>query len=70
MKGEGEVGTVRILVVDDEPSIRKTLSTNLARHGYDVDTAETGYEALGDCEPEASAPRRLTFPLNPIERLK
>jgi len=46
VKGEGEVGTVRILVVDDEPSIRKTVSTNLARHGYDVDTAETGYEAL------------------------
>jgi two-component system KDP operon response regulator KdpE len=37
---------VRILVVDDEPTIRKTLSTNLSRHGYDVDTAETGYEAL------------------------
>ena len=46
MKGEGEAGSVRILVVDDEPSIRKTVSTNLARHGYDVDTAETGYEAL------------------------
>jgi two-component system KDP operon response regulator KdpE len=43
---EGEAPTVRILVVDDEPAIRKTLSTNLTRHGYDVDTAETGYEAL------------------------
>jgi len=38
--------TVRILVVDDDPAIRKTLGTNLARHGYDVDTAETGYQAL------------------------
>jgi two-component system KDP operon response regulator KdpE len=37
---------VRILVVDDEPTIRRTLSTNLSRHGYDVDAAETGYEAL------------------------
>jgi len=37
---------MRVLVVDDDPAIRKTLSTNLARHGYDVDTAETGYEAL------------------------
>ena len=46
MKGEGEAVTVRILVVDDEPTIRKTLRTNLTRHGYDVDTAETGYEAL------------------------
>jgi two-component system KDP operon response regulator KdpE len=46
VKGEGQPGTVRILVVDDEPTIRKTLSTNLSRHGYDVDTAETGYEAL------------------------
>jgi two-component system KDP operon response regulator KdpE len=46
VKGEGETSTARILVVDDEPAIRKTLSTNLARHGYDVDTAETGYEAL------------------------
>ena len=46
MKSEGQARAVRILVVDDEPSIRKTLSVNLARHGYDVDTAETGYEAL------------------------
>jgi two-component system KDP operon response regulator KdpE len=46
VKAEGEASTVRILVVDDEPAIRKTLSTNLARHGYDVDAAETGYEAL------------------------
>ena len=36
----------RILVVDDEPQIRKALSVNLTARGYDVDTAATGEEAL------------------------
>jgi two-component system, OmpR family, KDP operon response regulator KdpE len=36
----------RILVVDDEPQIRKALSVNLTARGYDVDTADTGEEAL------------------------
>ena len=36
----------RILVVDDEPQIRKALSVNLTARGYEVDLAETGEEAL------------------------
>ena len=36
----------RILVVDDEPQIRKALSVNLRARGYEVDTAASGEEAL------------------------
>ncbi|HEY8287586.1 MAG TPA: response regulator transcription factor [Chloroflexota bacterium] len=35
-----------ILVVDDEPAIRRTLRANLAARGYDVYAAETGEEGL------------------------
>ena len=35
-----------VLVVDDEPSIVRTLSRYLSRRGYDVVTASGGYEAL------------------------
>jgi DNA-binding NtrC family response regulator len=36
----------RILIVDDEETIRNTLSIILKDEGYIVDTAETGFEAL------------------------
>jgi two-component system KDP operon response regulator KdpE len=36
----------RILVVDDEPQIRRALTINLSARGYDVDAAATGEEAL------------------------
>ncbi len=36
----------RILVVDDDPAIRRTLYTNLFARGYDVVAAETGEEAV------------------------
>ena len=36
----------RILVVDDEPQIRRALTTALQGHGYEVETAEDGEEAL------------------------
>jgi len=36
----------RVLVVDDEPQIRKALSVNLAARGYEVELAGTGDEAL------------------------
>lgn len=36
----------RILVVEDEPGILRALKTNLSRHGFEVETAETGREAL------------------------
>jgi hypothetical protein len=38
----------RILVVDDEPSIRKVLSAHLAREGHEVETAVDGADAIGD----------------------
>jgi two-component system KDP operon response regulator KdpE len=36
----------RVLVVDDEPQIRRALRTNLAARGYQVDLAESGEQAL------------------------
>ena len=36
----------RILVVDDEPSIARALRANLSRHGFQVDLAASGEEAL------------------------
>src|SRR6266568_4954943 len=36
----------RVLVVDDEPAILRAVQTNLARHGFRVETAETGRGAL------------------------
>ena len=35
-----------ILVVEDDPGILRALKTNLTRHGFEVETAETGGEAL------------------------
>jgi CheY-like chemotaxis protein len=36
----------RLLVVDDEPNVRRTLSSFFARRGYKVDTSEDGDEAV------------------------
>lgn len=38
--------SVRILIVDDEEGIRRSLSAYLKLEGYDVDVAENGREAL------------------------
>jgi DNA-binding NtrC family response regulator len=43
---------VRILVVDDEPSICKALSAALTRAGYDVATAQSGEAALATVRAE------------------
>ena len=43
MSGHGDVC---ILVVDDDPGILKAVRTNLARHGYRVETAAAGRDAL------------------------
>jgi DNA-binding NtrC family response regulator len=40
------VESARILVVDDDESIRKVLATILEEKGYVVDTAENGKEAI------------------------
>jgi two-component system KDP operon response regulator KdpE len=39
---------MKILVVDDEPQIRKLLKTGLAAYGYQIITAASGQEALID----------------------
>jgi two-component system KDP operon response regulator KdpE len=39
---------VRVLVVDDEPPIRRFLRTSLSAHGYQVLEAENGREALSE----------------------
>jgi two-component system, OmpR family, KDP operon response regulator KdpE len=36
----------RVLVVEDEPQIRRALATNLRARGYEVDLAETGERGL------------------------
>jgi DNA-binding NtrC family response regulator len=36
----------QVLVVDDEPNLRRVLSAQLSRDGYDVHTAEDGQQAL------------------------
>ncbi|HEY6560066.1 MAG TPA: sigma-54 dependent transcriptional regulator [Polyangiaceae bacterium] len=40
-------GVRRVLVVDDEENLRVVLRTLLRRHGYEVETAANGDEALG-----------------------
>jgi len=42
--------TARILVVDDDESVRKVLSLILEEEGYIVDTAENGKEAIEKSE--------------------
>jgi two-component system alkaline phosphatase synthesis response regulator PhoP/two-component system response regulator VicR len=36
----------RILAVDDEPNIVRLIEVNLVRHGYQVETANNGVQAL------------------------
>jgi DNA-binding NtrC family response regulator len=42
--------TPRILVIDDDQSIRETLAAILQDNGYSVDLAENGYEAIQKSE--------------------
>ncbi|MBN2033035.1 MAG: sigma-54-dependent Fis family transcriptional regulator [Deltaproteobacteria bacterium] len=44
------MGVAKILVVDDELIVRKSLGGWLERDGYSVDTAASGEEALEKCE--------------------
>ena len=44
--GKPGVSAGRILVVDDEPQIRRVMRTTLAAHGYEVEDARSGEEAL------------------------
>ncbi len=38
--------TARVMVIDDSQTIRRTAETLLAREGYEVVTAQDGFEAL------------------------
>jgi len=40
----------RILIVDDDPTIRRTMAVILQQEGYVVDTAENGEEAIAKSE--------------------
>ena len=46
MNGEAARSSIRILVVDDSSTIRRSAETMLTTEGYDVVTAENGFEAL------------------------
>jgi len=46
MSGAFGQASGRILVVDDEPQIRRALRTMLGAHGFEVETAEDGDDAL------------------------
>ena len=39
----------RVLIVDDEPGIRRFLSASLGAHGYSIQEACSGEEALQEC---------------------
>jgi two-component system KDP operon response regulator KdpE len=43
---QGAAGGARILVVDDEPALRRAVERNLAGHGFDVRGAESGEAGL------------------------
>lgn len=46
---------IRVLVVDDDPSMRTTVSIHLRHLGFDVDTANNGVQALKKLRPDSSA---------------
>src|SRR5690348_17804639 len=64
----------RILVVDDEPSIRKYLQTLLEVDGYDVEAVSSGREAIakvgGGDRPDFIILDVLMPELNGLETLK
>jgi len=45
---------LRVLVVDDEPGIRRLIQTSLKGWGYEVVAASTGEEALAILESDAA----------------
>ncbi|NIP67339.1 response regulator [Candidatus Bathyarchaeota archaeon] len=56
-----------ILVVEDDPSIRETLSTILQQRGYSADTAKTGKEAIQKSEARFFSLALLDIRLPDIE---
>lgn len=51
----------RALVVDDSPSVRLLITTNLELAGYDVDEAEDGVVALAYLQQVAELPDVITL---------
>lgn len=49
---ERTMGTGRVLIVDDEKNMRRTLADVLRDEGHDVTTASTGEEAVAACEQD------------------
>lgn len=46
LNGDSSESGLRILIVDDSATIRRSAESMLAAEGYDVVTAENGFEAL------------------------
>ncbi|MBS0576799.1 MAG: response regulator [Proteobacteria bacterium] len=46
VKSGGTAGGLKVMVIDDSKTIRRTAESLLKREGYDVVTATDGYEAL------------------------
>ena len=49
---------LRVLVIDDEPQIRKLLKVSLGAHGYDVHESMSGMDSVvqaADIKPHAIA---------------
>ena len=60
----------KILIVDDDQTIRTSLSIILQEEGYDVDTAETGKEAIEKSNSKIYNVALLDFRLPDIEGTK
>lgn len=57
-----ELGTIDVLVVDDDDDIREVMSEIIASHGYSVSAARNGREALKALE--TVRPRLILLDLN------
>ena len=69
-KGEAKLkSTKSILVVDDDKSILRTFSRILQKNGYEIDTAETGKEAIEKANSRHYALALVDFKLPDIDGL-
>jgi DNA-binding response OmpR family regulator len=61
--------SIRVMVVDDDALIRRTLSSALARGGFDVSTASDGISALrlAQVDPPDIAVIDLNMPMGGLE---
>ena len=61
--------TIRVMIADDDPMIRRTLSNALARGGFDVCTANDGNQALrlAEVAPPDIAVLDLNMPMGGVD---